>query len=1718
MPNVFNSNTFSSTYKDDFNQDNGYHRILFNAGRALQARELTQLQTIIQSELARMGRHMFKEGAAVNPGGITVNTSYEFVKLNTSVNPLPATPSDLTGVELTSDSGIVVRVLEVLEAENSDPATLYVQYLDTSTGTAGANAIRVPAGENLSGGGYTLTAQSINTVANPAVGVGTRVSSQGGDFFAQNHFVYAPKQSFILSKYTSNPTAKVGFKVTQDIITVNDTVELYDNQGVTPNLASPGADRYRISLTLENSANVSEDENFIIVADIDAGEIKSQVLNPTGEQYNRLAEVMALRTSEESGNYIAKPFILTFEENADPTKIDFKLSPGTAYVNGYRAATQAETTVTVSKPRTTSVNNNDVVASNYGNYFLVQGNIGLPNINTLQSVNLYDAVGGSGNSLGTARVRGLEEDGSNYRIYVFDVKMNTGQNERNIRSIGSGPTDYMNIVLENNQAVRKDAASNTLIFPLPQSRVKSLSDISLTVQRRFTTTTDGAGNASISLTSTGETFADTSAWILSPSDSAIDTGASITGAGTVSAAISGATPSVATYEIFAYVNKSAGIVRTKTLTTTTQTLTPDGSGNVQLPHADIYEVTVIKDTDAVGDDVSTIYTVDNGQRDNFYGLGALNIRAGRTAPATVYVEYSYFAHGAAGDFFAVNSYAGQVNYEDIPVYTTSSGRVMPLVEVLDFRPVVNSSGNFGSGARVNELVKPTDLIQFDAEYYLGKNVKVVISEDGEIQVLESEPAADPKAPQSPPTVLDLYMVQMSPYTISTRDVFVNRIPAKRYTMADIGALEDRVGKLEEVTSLSLLELSASAFTVLDETGAIRTKSGFFVDNFTDQNRIDFSREHRASIDPSRGMMRPMFDQHAIRMVFDSNDPETTGVVVKGDNVYLAYTETSYLNQDFVTGWENVNPFAVVTKRGVLGISPATDSWMETRYIADHVVEGPNNFIGDLGTLWDNWSWNWTGDLQVGSSLGSQVTSDSTTWTETSRNVVNRWGTTQRGGNDDIITNWATFEVQGTGVRTVDTESVVISGIDIVREIIGDRTISKTLIPKMRSQKVYFRADALRPNTRVFPFFAGRLVSEWCRQEAFQFMSSTTDEYSTGFENITEHPETPSDLITDANGTIEGSFFIPSTDLISFNTGEKEFKILDVSVNDENEALSIASINYTSTGILDTRQRTVLATRNISLTTQTTTDRTNLSGSWRTTEITSQFRVSNDPDPLAQTFQVMEASGIFVTGVKLRFRSKSQSNVPVIVQIRPTVNGYPSSDEKVPGTVTTLAPAAISTSNDASAITTFQFDEPAYLFGNGTEYAIVILSDSDEYEVYVAEAGAFILGSTEKRVRRQPTLGSLFKSQNARTWEPDQTKDLTFELMRAQFQTNGSAKVKNTGNAKITLPTASLETTNLSDQVTLYLRNHGFTIGDTLLIENAASVGGISAANINGERVVSAIDGNALQFTAGATASASAEGGGNPTIERQFMYNVGMLIVDNVIPDGTLLSYQGKFTSGQSLAGTESAYVKDTDYRFIEPNTNITFTNPRLAVTARNETLNLGGDSSTEFKINMSSVSDYISPVLDLQRINLGLVSNRIDWPVPSGPDGNIPLEYIAETDPSNGTALAKHVTSVTSLAQSATGLKILIAAHKPASCAFDVYYRTNTDGQINTKEWTLIAPENLPPSDENPNSFRDYRYLAGGLTGDLDEFDQFQIKIVMKSRNSSKVPLFKDLRVIALYD
>ena len=397
-------------------------------------------------------------------------------------------------------------------------------------------------------------------------------------------------------------------------------------------------------------------------------------------------------------------------------------------------------------------------------------------------------------------------------------------------------------------------------------------------------------------------------------------------------------------------------------------------------------------------------------------------------------------------------------------------------------------------------------------------------------------------PEKPDQALTLYDIILGPNTLHDSDVIINKIESKRFTMSDIGRLEDRIDKIEELTSLSLLELQAQNFDVLDSAGVNRTKSGVVVDNFTTQQlSATNNADYYASIDPLGQNMRPWFAEDNIKLVYDSD--ASTNTIKKGDNIYLKHTEETYIDQALASRAIQINPFSVVVHEGIITLSPGSDEWRNTEYTTAKIIDGGTKLDTTQAYLWNNWTWNWGGvdieNLKAGSTTNAKVVTSGNTTTTSVNKVVSD---------------------------------------EIVQKLVGNRVINVALLPYIRSRKISFKAEGLRPNSKVFAFFDGVSVADWVRSETFTRYADDPIDYGDLYNRATSHPDGSSTLETDADGNIEGSFFIPSTSNIRFRTGTREFKILDISVNREEDSLSIARALYPATGYLDTRQKDYISTR------------------------------------------------------------------------------------------------------------------------------------------------------------------------------------------------------------------------------------------------------------------------------------------------------------------------------------------------------------------------------------------------------------------------------------------------------------------------------------------------------------------------------------------------------------
>lgn len=1697
MATNLTTTAFLDTYRDDFRDSSHYHRVLFNSGKVLQARELTQMQTIIQKEIERFGTNIFKEGAAVLGGGVTVNTRYEFIKLDTTTNALPANPNQMVGVTITgATSGVIGKVVEVVPAVGGDPDTLYIEYTSTSSATAGATTpVRFSPGENITNSVTLLTIQTTNTVANPAIGAGTRASTNTGIFFTQGHFVQADAQSKIIAKYDNKPDINIGFRVEQRIFTVDDDQGLYDNQGRLPNFTAPGADRYRIDMTLALESEVDSDEIFVFYAKIQRGKVIEVV--SSDDSYNKIEDFSAKRIHDINGDFIKNQFRIVYEDHpTDNTKINLKVSPGLVYLNGYRNEYTGTSTLTVNKADDTQQITNDIISAGIGNYILCDSSLGVPNIAEFEQYNIKDGYQNTGSTIGTCRVKSVEEDGANIRYYLMDIQMNSGADFRDARSIAVDGTNYANPIIENGNAVLKDKGNNTLIFPFKYPRVQGLTNISYNVLQRITRTTDGAGNASMPTLSGSELYADTTDWIIARTD----TGALITPTITLTGGGTGATissaPTSTTLEII-YLKGIDASSRTKTITNTTVTTTvttpATGAPFISLGKADIIDAERVRITDSDGQDIKSRFILDNGQRDNFYDIGRLVLKGNQSAPiGNVFVRFNYYAHGASGDFFAPTSYPAP--YSDIPDYINKNGTRYDLRSNIDFRSRKDDTGaNFSAGtARYNALPQNTNLVTADVTYYLPRYDKLIATNP--LKYIEGTSSFDPQLPQTPVGSIELYQIKMNAGTINDSDMQMKRIEAKGFTMKDIARLEDRLDNLEEVTALSLLEVDLKNFAILDSGGLDRTKSGFLVDNFVDhQSSAIANIEYKASVDPQNKILRPSFSENEIKMMYDSS--LSTNTILKGDNVYLKYNHETFINQDIASGTENINPFAVITNDGYMLLSPSSDAWKETKARHVKVISGGTRLDNQSKRLFGNWNWNWGGV-----AVGTNVTGARTT---------------QEG----------VFNV--TRVNRVVSEQTI-------REVIDERIVDVAMIPFMRSLRVRFKVDGLRPNTRHYAFFDGVDVNDWVDGTAsFSRVASDGDVVGNKFDKATTHPDTSSAsdrvLTTNSAGSVEGSFFIPNTSTIRFRTGTLPFELMDVTGGDKNFAMSSATNYFSSTGVLNTVDRTVKATRQIAIR-SVVTGRSRISPP-PTEDGAGSMSGNPEPnpnDPLAQSFFVNKPNGVFITKVKVFFKTKDAA-IPVQMQIRPMVNGYPDSIP-VPGAVKFLNPVSVSTSADSLTPTEFEFDEPVFLSGL-TEYAIVLLAQSVDYNVYVAETEKFEVGSTARKVAKQPTLGSLFLSQNGSTWTAAQNKDMKFELMQAKFPiSSGEAILENANVSAQLLGTDPLSMDSQSTTLTVTAPNHGHIVGDLVSItglDSATNYGGnnITGALVNGNHTITAVDENTYQVTLASQSDSGLTFGGEAVLSSQnHLYDIIIPRFQTLVPQGTDITIDAKLTQGKSLAGAESQYNKDNNYTRIILNEDNYLNSPRVVANANREAVSMAGDKSATIKMNLTTIDSDLAPVIDLQRAGLWLFHNEIDFQDSAASDGvlidanrNNPVDYADETDPTGGSHLAKHVVKPVILETPSVGIKVLLSANKPSVAAFDVYYKAiQEDENFEDFNWTYVASEENLQSDEDPAVFRDYTYLIGGTQGFATPFDKFIIKIVMKTTNSALVPSFKDLRVIAL--
>ena len=453
-----------SPYFDDFTEDKKFHRVMYRPAFAVQARELTTQQTLMQNQIEKFGDHMFKHGAMVIPGQINFDSNYFAVKLTSFNGTLSLyNANTLTG----ATSGVVADVVGFVATDGTDPDTLFVKYRTSGTDNV---SDKFTDGETVTSGQTAASTAVVSTCV-----TGSAVHIDSGTYYINGFFVNVDQQTLVLEKYSREANYRVGLTIVETFITSTDDTSILDNATGSSNANATGAHRFKIDLTLTKLAITSTaDASFVELLRIENGVVRKKI---DVTKYSHLEDTLARRTFDESGDYTVENFDLDIREHlavgtnrgifgadststdgntASESKLAFGLSQGKAYVKGYEISKIGTTHVDVNKARDFDTASGTVSRFNVGSFVNVQDVFGTPDIGfvsgeseAFKSVRLVDEQHGTRGTvfgtelahvfdIGRAKSRAFEHNSGSatgnflssitvtdtkFKHYLFDIEM-----------------------------------------------------------------------------------------------------------------------------------------------------------------------------------------------------------------------------------------------------------------------------------------------------------------------------------------------------------------------------------------------------------------------------------------------------------------------------------------------------------------------------------------------------------------------------------------------------------------------------------------------------------------------------------------------------------------------------------------------------------------------------------------------------------------------------------------------------------------------------------------------------------------------------------------------------------------------------------------------------------------------------------------------------------------------------------------------------------------------------------------------------------------------------------------------------------------------------------------------------------------------------------------------------------------------------------------------
>ena len=1392
-------------YFDDFDVEKQFYKILFKPAYAVQARELTQLQTILQNQIEQFGDNIYQEGSIIKGCNFTDLNGLQYVKLvdksgfdvttfisgpDTDVISGVTTDIDVVYELVGTQSGLTASIVSASRGFETRPPnlnTFFINYLTTNETSSYKQFI---PGENLTitrkkYNGSTLYSTETNianinvTLQSPATGKSFGIQASQGVIFQKGHFLFADDQTLIVSKYSNAPNdLSVGYTVAESLVTALQDSSLYDNANGSTNENAPGSDRLKLipTLVVKDTAVADVDPNFFTLIRYQNG---SAVSLRDVSQFNSIATELAKRTYEESGNYILDKFKVDFDRrDGDVTAI---VGKGTAYVKGYRVENSGKRSFTIGNVANTAIQQNQATTIDYGNYVEITSLNGTVELDysPVQLQNVSSAV------IGSAFVRNITPT----RCYLSGVRM-AGTNSFNDVTRIVGDSGVIGIAAG---STLKETVKSQFIFQTGTRYIKSIDDITIPVRERANVSVSGGSlitiNAAIGedfainqddivVVDASNTYIPVSSWSTSNNNSIL----------TINLAI--ASDPAATV----YYNKRiiSSTPMNKLYVEPFVKVTYSSSTNLySLGFPDVHKILDIYD--ASGTRFTDSFKLNTNQTDQFYDISYMEYIPGRPQPANgvLTVKLGVFQiNSSTGErYFTIDSYpiddvsstlpAGKIRSSDLDTYKGTNGINYVLRESVDFRPYVDKDSNVnytdttaglagtivaavGSTARTfsatDYIIPPVQSnMVSDIEYYLARMDVIVVDSFGGMNIVAGTADSIPVAPKISNDEMVVAEIFIPGYPVLTpqeasvqnRPAYAVRVKPKgtqNYTMRDIEKLEKRIESMEYYVSLNQLEQQTENMLILDENGLTRFKNGYIVDPFNDSNFANLDDpNYKAAIHFDKSILTPALNTFPLDLKYKSGSGAS--IFPNIDNAEIATLSKSadpfkMFGQPYATTFRNcVSNFYKYD--GLAFISPEQD-------MLPSVTENPTPINLDITQIFQDLNEtmpitgvNWSGVVEDGA-----VT------------------TSRRGGFFGLF-----------GRRTTTIEQFERGDLTRLRvndgstNAVGDFVTNFQFNPFMRSRDINIYVSGLRPDTRHYFWFDSKDVN------AHVWPGTSVSQA----RNIQKSGVAGGAVTTDANGVLRAVFTIPEG---TFYVGDRILQVADVDqfASIESAATSVASIAYHAYNM--SYEKTTISTRIPEFDVEVT----------GTTTRNLPARVVTRHDPLAQTFFIKEGMGdgsnsVFAAKIDLFFKRKSPTN-GVTITLREVINGYPSGII-LPFSKKHLESSEVNVSDDATAVTEVFFDAPVRMDVE-KEYAVVIMPDANDpnYLHFTSKVGGLDL--TAGPTRGQAVVqdwgdGVLFTSTNNRAWKSYQDEDIKFNLYRHVFaSTSGSVTLTNDDHEFFTL--------------------------------------------------------------------------------------------------------------------------------------------------------------------------------------------------------------------------------------------------------------------------------------------------------------------------------------------